>query len=493
MGTTESQPVKITDPDYAVFKENHALMQVTANYPTPKVWNFIRSPIDKGVPAVFLCSTMTTPEVYYRQFLSLPAYGVRVFSVLEPYYETYEEWVVGFSCFLDSQHIDSCHLIGTGLGGFLAQCYTRTFPKRVLSLVLINSFPSTISFVQPLGNITMTPTKQLKQNLLSNLPIGEIETGIADAVNFVIAKIDDVSRDTLVGKLLMQCTEETIEKPPIDGKYVSIMTSLDINDSSRLRSESLRQLYPGSREVFFKTGGDFPFLSRSEDFNMHFRVHLRHLQNVTNNEAENDTATNEKQTKASPKIDSAMTQLSDIKEEINKDKYSKEENDEELESSTQISNKESTLTEETLTNDNLQKEIDDSQPKEVEKEQSSYDDLKMEEEKEEVKEVISEVTIKDTQVLEEKQEQSDETINPTSEIPDEKQDAIKETTNNFEETKEDQPQQQEFEKMELSTEQVESEQKSEIPSSNSSETPEQQQQDVSSSPEAYNDDVDIQM
>lgn len=35
------------------------------------------------------------------------------------------------------------------------------------------------------------------------------------------------------------------------------------------------KFYPGSKQALLKDGGDFPFLSRSDEVNMYIEVHLR--------------------------------------------------------------------------------------------------------------------------------------------------------------------------------------------------------------------------
>lgn len=42
----------------------------------------------------------------------------------------------------------------------------------------------------------------------------------------------------------------------------------------RLREELLKY-YPLAKRALLKSGGNFPFLSRSDEFNMHVEVHLR--------------------------------------------------------------------------------------------------------------------------------------------------------------------------------------------------------------------------
>ena len=53
------------------------------------------------------------------------------------------------------------------------------------------------------------------------------------------------------------------------------METLDKTGRPESCRAELLQRYPRCRQAFLKTGGDFPFLSRSDDVNLHVEVHLR--------------------------------------------------------------------------------------------------------------------------------------------------------------------------------------------------------------------------
>ncbi|MBA0714331.1 hypothetical protein Golax_013311, partial [Gossypium laxum] len=41
--------------------------------------------------------------------------------------------------------------------------------------------------------------------------------------------------------------------------------------------DQLSERYPGARRAYLKTGGDFPFLSRPDEVNLHLQLHLRRV------------------------------------------------------------------------------------------------------------------------------------------------------------------------------------------------------------------------
>ena len=56
------------------------------------------------------------------------------------------------------------------------------------------------------------------------------------------------------------------------------VTIIDVNDDCAIAHpvrEDLYRSYPDARMAHLKSGGNFPYLSRSDDVNLHLQVHLR--------------------------------------------------------------------------------------------------------------------------------------------------------------------------------------------------------------------------
>uniref|UniRef100_A0A5B6ZPS1 Putative maspardin n=1 Tax=Davidia involucrata TaxID=16924 RepID=A0A5B6ZPS1_DAVIN len=55
---------------------------------------------------------------------------------------------------------------------------------------------------------------------------------------------------------------------------------MDTNDYCAIPQQLKDQVserYPGARQAYLKTGGDFPFLSRPDEVNLHLQLHLRRV------------------------------------------------------------------------------------------------------------------------------------------------------------------------------------------------------------------------
>ncbi|KAH6939032.1 hypothetical protein HPB50_015620 [Hyalomma asiaticum] len=152
------------------------------------------------------------------------------------------EWVSGFRKLLDHLQLDKVHVLGASLGGFLAQKFaeaTHTCP-RVHSLVLCNSFSDTsiFSYTDTAVLFWLFPAVVLKRMVMGSYSLHPVQSDIADSIDFMVEKVFDSSA------LKQEVKEE------------------------------LYKLYPHAKRAHLKRGGNFPFLSRSDEFTMHLQVNF---------------------------------------------------------------------------------------------------------------------------------------------------------------------------------------------------------------------------
>jgi maspardin len=229
------------------------------------------------------------------QIMSLCPKGYRLISVQYPAYSSFDRFIRGFDRFID--HIGESsslgnstavnygvHLFGTVLGGYLALCYAQSRPNRVKSIILCNSFADTEPYSENSPFTTLfnfTPKFLLQSLLLENFPDGLLESKIADSVDFMVYFLEHgLTQSDLSSRLTLNCTAG-----PVKGRNSDIavnsdrVTIIDTTDEVALPEELRSNLYdvclPNAHKAFLKTGGNFPYLSRAEEVNMHIEVHLR--------------------------------------------------------------------------------------------------------------------------------------------------------------------------------------------------------------------------
>ncbi|KAB1217084.1 Maspardin [Morella rubra] len=105
-----------------------------------------------------------------------------------------------------------------------------TSPDRKTCIIPVKYIK--LNFLHPCTNVSWTPSFLLKRYVLTGIRDGPHEPFIADSVDFVV--------------------------------------------SQHLKDE-LSERYPEARRAYLKSGGDFPFLSRPDEVNLHLQLHLRRV------------------------------------------------------------------------------------------------------------------------------------------------------------------------------------------------------------------------
>lgn len=88
--------------------------------------------------------TVTTPECFFYQLLTLGNKGYRVVAIQSPLHYSHKTWCEGFAgflrIFLGDTPNQKVHLFGTSLGGFLCLHFAHRFPELVASLALTHAY-----------------------------------------------------------------------------------------------------------------------------------------------------------------------------------------------------------------------------------------------------------------------------------------------------------------------------------------------------------------
>ncbi|MBA0831151.1 hypothetical protein Goarm_015635, partial [Gossypium armourianum] len=206
--------------------------------------------------------------------------GYRVISVDIPCVWNHQEWIQSFEKFLDAIDVHHIHLYGTSLGGFLAQLFAQHRPRRVKSLILSNTFLETRSFAAAMPwapFVSWTPSFLLKRYVLTGIRDGPHEPFIADSVDFVVSQVETLSRDELASRLTLTVDSASVKPLLLSDSFITIMDTNDYSAIPQQLKDQLSERYPGARRAYLKTGGDFPFLSRPDEVNLHLQLHLRRV------------------------------------------------------------------------------------------------------------------------------------------------------------------------------------------------------------------------
>lgn len=245
-----------------------------------KVWTvYDAGPKTVRCPLVFLPPASGTADVFFKQLVALSSVGYRVMSIEYPVYWSYQEWVEGFRKLLDHFRLDKVHIFGASLGGYLAQKFAEHTVKspRIHSLVLCNSFTDTTVFQQTntVNVYWMLPGFLLKKMIMDNFTSRQVDPDVADGIDFMVEKLDTLGRAEIASRLTLNCTDSYIEPQKLRGISLTILDVFDACAISDEVKEEMYKCYPDAKRAHLKTGGNFPYLCRSAEVNLHIQLHLR--------------------------------------------------------------------------------------------------------------------------------------------------------------------------------------------------------------------------
>ncbi|KAM7494133.1 hypothetical protein LguiB_028742 [Lonicera macranthoides] len=263
--------------DYIYFKSQVPLHKIPIG---AKQWRYYDFGPKAVPPLICLPGTAGTADVYYKQIMSLSMKGYRVISVDIPRVWNHHEWVQSFEKFLDAIDVHYIHLYGTSLGGFLAQLFAQHRPRRVRSLILSNTFLETRHFSASMPwapVVGWAPSFLLKRYVLTGIPNGPHEPFIADSVDFVVSQVETLSRDDLASRLTLTVDAAAVGSLLLSDSFITLIDTNDYCTIPQQLKDQVRERYPGARQAYLKSGGDFPFLSRPDEVNLHLQLHLRRV------------------------------------------------------------------------------------------------------------------------------------------------------------------------------------------------------------------------
>ncbi|KAG0594894.1 hypothetical protein M758_UG120100 [Ceratodon purpureus] len=264
--------------DYVHFKAHVPLHHIPIGSNGTKQWRYYDYGSKSVVPLVCLSGTAGTADVFYKQILTLCLKGYRVIAADAPPVWSHQEWVSSFEKFLDAIGVHHVHLYGISLGGFLAQMFAQHRPRRVKSLLLSNTFVDNQAFQASMSwsaLISWAPEFVLKRYVLTGIRDGPQEPQIADSIDFVVSQLETLSRDELASRLTLNTLPATVGQLGLADSSITIMDTNDYCAVPNFLKDQVGAHYFGARRALLKSGGDFPFLSRADEVNLHAQLHLR--------------------------------------------------------------------------------------------------------------------------------------------------------------------------------------------------------------------------
>ncbi|XP_012280351.1 maspardin isoform X1 [Orussus abietinus] len=269
--------------EYQSFRSSVPLRKIVIDIDSSKGWKVYDSgPKTIKCPVICLPPVSGSADIFFKQILGLAAKGYRVISAEAPVYWSVKEWCDGFKKLLDYMELDRVHLFGASLGGFLAQKFVELnfHCPRVTSLVLCNTFTDTsvFNFNESAALFWILPSLVLKKMVMGNFLTQKVDGEIVDAIDFMVERLESLTQSELASRLTMNCINCYVQPHKVSHLPITIVDVFDDYALSSVVREEMYKCYPNAKLAHLKSGGNFPYLSRSPEVNLHLQIHLRQFE-----------------------------------------------------------------------------------------------------------------------------------------------------------------------------------------------------------------------
>eukprot|EP00762_Andalucia_godoyi_P008454 ANDGO_05782.mRNA.1 alpha/beta hydrolase fold-1 domain-containing protein len=294
---------KFKDEGFRRFRSTYSLTTITLSRPFEASYSYydVKPPgyvatVDCPSTVVCLPGVIGGGEQFFKIAPTLASHGHRVVCVTPPPVYDLECCIASLEAFLTSSQglrLLEFHILGVGLGGFLAQVYAQTRPQKVLSLVIANSFASVTEFrntASCVDLVRVTPGFILKRALLKRFPqpaqtqgskAAVAEQPFEYSVEFMVHALEAMTQEELACRITLHTTEfPMMTQAPIlnPSRVTSIETLDDMSIPPVVREEMVAWWEDGLARAVMKHGGPWPWIEESEEFCMLVNVHLRRME-----------------------------------------------------------------------------------------------------------------------------------------------------------------------------------------------------------------------
>ncbi|XP_077299590.1 maspardin-like [Arctopsyche grandis] len=272
--------------EYLSFRSSVPLRRIVVDSDTSKGWRiFDTGPKSVRCPLICLPPVSGTADVFFKQILSLAGRGYRVIAAEPPVYWSVKEWCDGFKRLIDYLELDKIHIFGASLGGFLAQKFAEHTVNcpRVASLILCNAFTDTSVFSYNYSSALfwILPSLVLKRMVMGNFNNEKVDLRIMESIDFMVEKLESLSQPDLASRLTLNCIPNYVEAHCLSYLPVTILDVFDEYALSGTVRDELYKCYPQAKLAHLKSGGNFPYLSRCDEVNLHLQIHLRQFHSTS--------------------------------------------------------------------------------------------------------------------------------------------------------------------------------------------------------------------
>ncbi len=234
------------------------------------IWEYVR--VGSGPETVvFLHGLLGAGDIWWQQMTSLSR-DYRVIAPTIPAVDDMDELLSGVMTILEHEGVDAAHVVGTSIGGLVAQYMLKEHPSAVRTLVLTNAFPPNDEMASRYGAqaavVRYLPSRTTRRKLFSAVERDVLPaSGSSELLRaYQAEQIARIEAATLAAHY-RAVTQYFVPPDPtrFQATVVIMESSNDPFVSAGLRSE-LRGLYADAHVVAMGPVGHFPYLTRPHTY-----------------------------------------------------------------------------------------------------------------------------------------------------------------------------------------------------------------------------------
>lgn len=242
-------------------------------------WRVIETRGKSGGPVlVMLPGTLGTAEIFWNQIASLGR-DVRIVSVTYPPVGNLMKLAAGLNALFDKLGIEKASVVGSSLGGFLAQWFAARYPKRVETLFIGNSLTDPYKVNpsrKPPAVLRRLPPADHRRIVLGSVESWKEPEPIFKTLKDILLHSGRklISPAALKQRVLATATAKEVPPPVIPQSRTVIIECADDPLIPPAAQKEMRKKYPRAARYRLSRGGHYPYITRAERYT---RILKRHL------------------------------------------------------------------------------------------------------------------------------------------------------------------------------------------------------------------------
>lgn len=225
-----------------------------------------------GQTLLFLHGLTGSYDIWWQQIQDLED-RYRIVAVTYPAEDSLEALAEGILAILDREGVSVVTVIGTSLGGYVAQFLVANYPERIEKAVFSNTFPPNEILKRQYGLlgglIPYTPEWLIMLVLRANVSLSLYPAGRNSELlrAFLIEQTyGRMSKAQILARY--RCVVEPFEPPNLAKEGIPVLIIESDNDpllTSKLRRQ-MREVYPTAMVRTLPSAGHFPYLSSAKEY-----------------------------------------------------------------------------------------------------------------------------------------------------------------------------------------------------------------------------------